>query len=835
MTIPICSPLRGWAAPLQEVPDPVFSDCMLGDGVAIHPVAGTVHAPCDGVVATLHSAGHAVTVRSDDGAEILIHIGLETVALAGDGFTPRVAVGDRVAHGDPLIDFDLDRVAQRAKSLVTPVIVTNGDAFRITRRTLDQAVGAGEALMTLEPIAADRQVWASEDGARLTRTVSVPMVHGIHARPAARIGACVRAFRAEVTLVLGDRRANARSAVALLSLDAKKDAEITIEAMGDDAALAIDAVATLIAGGMGESAGQAAVAAPAPPARQQGLPAGQLAGVTASPGIAIGRAARLTVAEIEVPRDGETPARETAALDTAIDVVRRRIGESAGDGDTVRGAIMAAHLAFLDDEDLRAAAQRDIHAGRSAGFAWRAAIRAQADVLRATGDRRLAERVDDLLDVERQVLARLIGDTASPPTLPPGSILLAHDLLPSQLIAPGVNRAAGFCLERGGPTSHVAILAASMGIPALVAMGDRLTDVAEGTPLIVDADAGLLLVDPDAATRDDYADRLARRERSRVEALAIARQPCHSADGTRVEVFANLASVADARLAAECGAEGSGLLRTEFLFIDRDNAPDEDEQVAQYQAIAEALSGRPVIVRLLDIGGDKPAPYLPIAPEENPALGLRGVRVGLDRPDLLETQIRAILRTRPAGQCRIMVPMVASLAELRAVREIVDRVAGGLALAETPVVGVMIETPAAAATADLLAAEADFLSIGTNDLTQYVLAMDRGNQAVADQVDALHPAVLRMIAATCNGAATRPGRQVGVCGGAASDTAAIPILLGLGVTELSVTPRFVPEAKAIVRRLSIETCRAHAARALELASAAEVRALARAFVSEVTP
>ncbi|WP_109806202.1 phosphoenolpyruvate--protein phosphotransferase [Sphingosinithalassobacter portus] len=839
MTIKVCSPLRGWAAPLSEVPDPVFSECMLGDGVAIHPVAGTLHAPFDGVIVTLHSAGHALTIRSDDGAEILVHIGLETVKLAGNGFTPHVAVGDRVSHGDPLIDFDLDQVAQRATSLITPVIVTNGDAFRIVQRTLNQPVGAGEALMTLEPIEVDRQVWTSEDGTRLSRMVSIPMVHGIHARPAARIGACVRAFRAEVTLVLGDRRANARSAVALLSLDAKKDAEVTIEATGDDAAQAIEALAALITGGMGETVEDAPPAAappaPDPQARQQNLPTGQLAGVTASPGIAIGHAARMTVAEIEVPRDGENPAREAAALDDAIASVGGQIGRISDDHDTVRSAIMAAHLAFLDDEDLRAAAQRDIDAGRSAGFAWRAAIRAQADVLKATGDRRLAERIDDLLDIERQVLAEITGEAAATPTLPAGTILIARDLLPSQLIGLDVDSVAGICLEQGGPTSHLAILAASMGMPALVAMGEALAGIADDTPLILDADAGRLVVDPDTVTRNDYAVRVARRDRDRAEALAAAQQPCHSADGARIEIFANLASVADAKLAADCGAEGSGLLRTEFLFLDRDHAPDENEQAAQYQAIAQALSDRPIIIRLLDIGGDKPARYVPIAPEENPALGLRGIRVGLDRPDLLETQIRAILRTQPAGQCRIMVPMVASVAELRAVREIVRRIAGELGLAQPPAVGVMIETPAAAATADLLAVEADFLSIGTNDLTQYVLAMDRGNQAVADQVDALHPAVLRMIAATCEGAATRPERQVGVCGGAASDAAAIPILLGLGVTELSVTPRFVPEAKAIVRRLSIDACRAHATHALSLASAAEVRALARTFLSEMAP
>jgi phosphocarrier protein FPr/phosphocarrier protein len=238
------------------------------------------------------------------------------------------------------------------------------------------------------------------------------------------------------------------------------------------------------------------------------------------------------------------------------------------------------------------------------------------------------------------------------------------------------------------------------------------------------------------------------------------------------------------------------------------------------------MQGRPVIVRLLDIGGDKPAPYLPLAAEKNPMLGVRGIRATLAHPELLDTQLRAILRVQPAGQCRIMVPMVTGLAELRAVRAAVERIGG------TAQVGVMIETPAAAATADLIAAEADFLSIGTNDLTQYTLAMDRENPGVAAGVDALHPAVLRLIGHTAE-SGTRRGKPVGVCGGLASDPLGIPLLIGLGVTELSTTPAFVPEAKALVRTLDLAACRTLATQALELGSASEVRAAVRAFVEKL--
>jgi phosphoenolpyruvate-protein kinase (PTS system EI component) len=322
-----------------------------------------------------------------------------------------------------------------------------------------------------------------------------------------------------------------------------------------------------------------------------------------------------------------------------------------------------------------------------------------------------------------------------------------------------------------------------------------------------------------AATQVRLAERRARR--ARAEAAAAA--PARLADGTRIEVFANLGAVDEAAAAVALGAEGCGLLRTEFLFMDRDEAPSEDEQRAAYQAIADALGGRPLIIRTLDAGSDKPVAYLPLPAQDNPALGVRGVRVSLAWPDLLRAQLRAILRVRSAGQVQIMLPMVASLAEVRAVRAILADLAAQLGVA-TPPLGVMVETPAAAITADLLAAEADFISIGSNDLAQYTLAMDRTSPELAAQVDAMHPAVLRLIGEAAAGAA-RCGRPVAVCGGLASEPAAAAILVGLGVTELSAAPAAIPELKAALRELTLPGCRALAAQALALTSAAETRAL----------
>ncbi|RYY42931.1 MAG: HPr family phosphocarrier protein, partial [Sphingomonadales bacterium] len=379
----ITAPVKGWAAPLEEVPDPVFAERMMGDGVAIHPTGSTIHAPCDGTIVALHAAGHAVTIRSAAGAEVLVHTGLDTVALKGKGFRVSVAEGAEVLRGDPLIEFDMDAVGQAATSLITPVVVINSDAFRIERRTINKMVGVGEALMTLAPIAAEVRDWAAGQGTTCHRTIIVPLVHGIHARPAARIGECARGFEAEVEIVIGDRRANVRSAVSLMGLALKQGDSILIEARGRDAGQAAQAVGDLIAGGMGESA--APVPGPVPTPVTPTAPEGALAGITAAPGLAIGTAAWLAAEAPEIARDAADPAAEGTAFDAALAKVSTYIGQAATRGSVAQRQILEAHLAFLGDEDLLAAARGHIAAGRTAGFGWSQAIAAQTVVLRASG------------------------------------------------------------------------------------------------------------------------------------------------------------------------------------------------------------------------------------------------------------------------------------------------------------------------------------------------------------------------------------------------------------------------------------------------------------------
>jgi phosphocarrier protein FPr/phosphocarrier protein len=823
----LLAPLAGWSAPIDETPDPVFAEKMLGDGIAIDPTLGELRAPCDGEVIAVHEARHAVTIRAEAGAEVLLHVGLDTVALGGEGFSVCVAVGQAVAAGDLLLRFDLDLIVRRARSLVSPVVVTNGESFVIERVVTGREVALGEPVLTLRAVSSAGPEAEARDGPELRRRARVALPHGLHARPAALLAREAAKFPCAIEVEAGERIANARSPVAVMALGVRSGDEIGLCARGPEAAAALEALSAVVsdAGVAADFAEPPPPLAPAtPPAAPDASPLATLGGVPAAPGLAIGAAVRLVEPEVVVDERAGAPDEERGRLSDALAAVKtkllQRLNAERGQG----REILEAHLAFLDDSGLADAAEAAIRNGGSAGVAWRDAIGGYVARLESLSDARISERAADLVDLERQVLVELSGEITTEIMLPDSAVVLADDLLPSQLMALDATRLAGLATSRGGPTSHVAILAAAMNIPAVVALGPRLMAIEDGALVILDGEAGRLRVAPGPSEIEAAQTRLSRRLESRAEARAAAAEPCRTADGTRIEVFANLGRPEEASIAALNGAEGCGLLRTEFLFLDRDAAPSEDEQLAAYQAIADTLEGRPLVIRTLDVGADKPVAYLPMPPQENPALGIRGLRVGFAWPSLLRTQLRAILRVRPAGQARIMLPMVASLAELTAARRIIAEVASELGAA-VPQVGVMVETPAAAVTADLLAADAEFLSLGTNDLAQYALAMDRTAAELAAQVDALHPAVLRLIRQTALGAAPHR-RLVAVCGAIAGDLAAAPILIGLGVTELSAPPGAIPELKAAIRRLTLSQCRDIAERALAQASTADVRALA---------
>jgi phosphoenolpyruvate-protein phosphotransferase len=594
---------------------------------------------------------------------------------------------------------------------------------------------------------------------------------------------------------------------------------IAVEASGRDADKALELVIPLLGGAQAHPPGSPAQS---PPDQVAGK---VLKGVVASRGMALGRAILLQEEELATVEAGQGVLHEKAELERARGAVRAHLLALKKQASAVAREVIEAHLEFIDDVDLIERATAEIARGKSAGYAWRASVRESVRILSALDDPRMKERVGDLLDIESQVLRALRGEAVEQTrALPENAVLIARDLKPSQVVTLDASRIAGLCTARGGATSHVAILAASMGVPALVALGDDVLSIGEGTWLMLDAEAGRLhRLDDERAKHDAENLLLQKRERARNERIA-AQQECRTADGVRVHVWANLAGLADAQAAVTQGAEGCGLLRTEFLFLDRPIAPDEREQLEQYQGVARVLGERPLTIRTLDIGGDKPVPYLSLPNEPNPALGLRGVRTSLWRPDLLRTQLRALLRTEPARNLRILIPMVTDITEVQTVRSLLEDIASELGLNNLPPLGAMIETPASALLAPELAEVVDFFSIGTNDLTQYVLAMDREHSDLAARIDGLHPAVLRTMRLVSDAASARQ-REIAVCGGLASDPAAAAILIGLGIRELSCVPSSIPQLKATIRVLRIDACERLAAQALEAKTAEEVRGL----------
>jgi len=832
----LIAPLSGVIYPLERVPDPVFAQKLVGDGISIDPTDACLLAPCAGEVIHLHAAAHAVTMRAAGNVEVLMHIGIDTVALKGAGFTPRVKPGDHVKAGAPLIDFDLDHVATHAKSLLTQIIITNGDAVKTMERASGTVRAGTDRLLTLTLSDGSIAASASEGATVTSDAILVPNPTGLHARPAAVLASVAKSFQSEVKLQRGERVANARSITAIMGLEVERGHKVVVIAKGPDAKEAVAKLSKLIAEGLGDE-GCAPAPAPAtttvakitePPPRPRSTDPNVLLGVAASPGLAVGTVFQVQRAEIVVVEEGHGVAREQQLLAEAIEKARAQLdalrAQLHSKADPAKAAIFAAHAELLEDPDFLEIANSAIAKGKSAAFAWKNATQLHAQRLASLRNELLAQRANDVRDVGGRVLELLTGVAHKPPSYPQGSILIAEDLTPSDTATMERSLVVGFATVRGGATSHVAILARSLEIPAIAGVEPRALEISTGTPIILDGGKGSLRLNPAPAEIERIRQRQTRHEARRTADIAHAQEPAVTSDGKRIAVFANIGGLKDAEQVVEVGGEGVGLLRSEFLFMDRTAAPSEDEQAASYTAILRATGPQmPVIIRTLDVGGDKPLSYLPIPREDNPFLGERGIRVGLDRPEVLRTQLRALLRAAGGSKLHVMFPMIATVQELRDAKAVLGEEAAALGLAPFPC-GIMVEVPAVAVMAHVFAAEADFFSIGTNDLTQYTLAMDRGHPKLAPKVDALNPAVLRLIAQTIEGAHAHQ-RLVGVCGGVAGDSHAVPILVGLGIDELSVSLPAIPTVKAQIRRLSLAACRDLAQRALTCATAEEVRAL----------
>ena len=660
---------------------------------------------------------------------------------------------------------------------------------------------------------------------------------GLHARPAANFVRTANQFQAEITVRKGSTVANAKSINQVATLGVRQGETIRITAVGPDGAAALEAMQKLAAENFGEAETEhePEVISPAEPSP---VDAGELSGLAASPGIALGPVLqyrpKLPTIKRETAKDSEAEwERLQTAVQTAVtelEALRKQTEQQVG---AQEAAIFEAHKLILQDPDLQTAVKNSLEQDKiNAAAAWHEAIEATAVSYQKMEDPYFQARAADVRDVGNRVLRHLLQVALPSLKAERPYILVAVDLTPSDTAQLDPKQVLGICTELGGTTAHSAILARALGIPAVVGVGQQLAEIADGQLLGIDGATGLLWLEPDEAQVQKLEQAQAEWQARQQAAKEASQAPAQTADEVRIEVAANIGGPKDTEVALSYGAEGVGLFRTEFLFLDRNEAPSEEEQFQAYRQVVAGLGKRPLIIRTLDVGGDKPLPYLDLGQEDNPFLGWRGIRFCLDKPEIFMPQLRAILRASvddegaPAN-VKLMFPMIGTLAELRRAKEMLQTAREELQAEERPFdpnlsVGIMIELPSAVAVADLLAAEVNFFSIGTNDLTQYVMAADRGNANVSELAQALQPAVLRLIQQTAV-AAEKAGIWVGMCGELAGNALATPLLLGLGLTELSMAAPAIPSVKAALRNWSLPEAKALAAEIVQLDSVTAVQ------------
>ena len=758
-----------------------------------------------------------------------------------DGVVVLMDLGSAVLSAELALDLLSDQAlrdrvtlspAPIVEGLIVAAVAAAGGASRaeVAAEARDALMGKSAHLSTAEDDAAPDR--GDVDAQEIVAVFSVDNPHGLHARPAARLVSEVRALDATVelrNLTTGAGPAPAGSLSRVATLAALQGHEVEVRASGRQAQEAVEHLLALARRRFDETPEDAAeLAIPA----RSGAPSGPLA---ASPGIAIGSVRRLTPVPVDLAQQpvGE-PAAEWRRIVESVAAVRREIEHvrviTAREVGAEQASIFDAHLSLLTDAEMLADVKARLGSDTGAVAAWAGCLAEVEREWATLPDPYLRERAADVHAVGHQVLRALTGGAAR--QLTAMGVLVADDLTPAETAGLDLELVTGVVLAEGSPSSHAAILARARDIPVVVAAGPEVLGIPEGSTVIIDGGSGELHVDPSPELLEEYRRRSSVAGEQRARQLALAEEPAVTRDGVSFVVAANLGSVADACAALAAGADGAGLVRTEFLFLDRSDAPDVEEQEREYDAIARAMGGRRITLRTLDVGGDKPLSYLPMPQEANPFLGQRGIRLSLEHRDLLRDQMAAICHTARHSPTRIMIPMVSTPGEMIEARQVLTEAAGASGLPADLHIGTMIEVPSAALKIEAFLPYVDFVSIGTNDLTQYTLAAERGNGAVANLADALDPGVLRLIDHVCR--AARDRIDVGVCGEAASDELAIPVLVGLGVRELSVSPPAVPRVKAAIRELDVERCAALAQVALTLADADDVRKMVLAMLSELT-
>ena len=839
----IKSPIEGIVYPIENVPDQVFAQKMVGDGIAIEPISNVVCAPFDGQITTVHASNHAVALKAN-GVELLIHIGVDTVLLKGEGFKSFVKVGQNVKQGQTLIEFDLDKVATKVKSLITSVIITNTDKMEQIIPTDIKKIDKNKTLLEVKLFGQkiEKENLKQNSKEETSNKILIKNHLGIHARPAATFVNTAKKFQSDIKVLINNNSANGKSVMSLMGLDIRYKDKIIIKAKGEDSSSAIKDLENLIKEGLGEKVDEIENVAEEliinEEEKEESLlfkkefDENKISGIIASSGLAIGKVCFLEEEKFIFDKFTKNKEQEIFKLDKAIfsatEELKSLEEKFISQGLPEKAKIFSAHQELLSDPQIYEQTVNLIKKDYSAEHALNEVINLDIKKLQSLKNPLLQERAIDLKDICNRVLYLLLGKKKEEQVINKGSIIIAEDLSPSQTANLDPKKVVAFCTTKGGATSHSAILARALNIPALVGLNERILKLNNEQKIVVDAKEGNLLLNPSDAQITKIKSNIQKQEQQNKINKNNAKLDAITTDGIKIEVAANIGSVKESDDLEQNGANGVGLLRSEFLFLQKTKAPTEQEQFESYRDILKNISNnQPLIVRTMDVGGDKPLNYLPLDKEDNPFLGMRGIRVSLDKPSLLRTQIRAILRAQEFGNIHIMFPMISSLDELLLAKEIVKDEAQKLGLKTVPL-GIMIEVPSAAIIADVLAKEVDFFSIGTNDLTQYTLAMDRGHPKLAALADALNPSVLQLIKQTID-AGKKHNVWCGICGGVAGDINATALFVGLGIKELSLSAVNIANVKARIRELDINKCKELGAKVLNSKTTIEVHKLLDEF------
>lgn len=840
-------PMDGIFLGIENLPDPTFAEGLLGPGFAINPFHGEVIAPFDGTIIQIHPSHHALTLQHKNGLEFLLHLGIDTVKLKGAGFSLHCQEKQVVKKGDRLITWDLDYCGLHAKSLLSAFIFLKNSSlveidkelkFQIVRRgqTLGQMTSEGKILgHTLSP---NHGSASNERGIPLTsglrsQEFTFDLPQGMHARPAAKILQFAKNLNGEYYLAKGDLQAPLTSVTLLLSLNIQASDKVSIWSPQKNSS-EFERVFHFLKNLREDNL----------PLERQKEPAAEkisetaknvLTALSASSGMARGLLANLKHVRYDIPEHKESAELELNHWTSCLVSARKELNHLVQISEPKSSEIFSAHLALLDDSHLLQQVKLQIQNGNSAARAWKNVFESSAQELSISKNHFLAERAADLRDLGDRLLRLLLKLESHPELQLSGKILYSEEITPSQVILFSQSQVAGLISSKGGTSGHAAILARSLQIPFLVNLHLDETLLAQAnTEVLLNAYEGSLTIQPNAKQILSFEEFKSQKEKQQQSYRASKELPAVTRDGQRIEIAANLGSIQDSLRLKDSGADGIGLLRTEFIFLEQESPPSVEIQKNIFQNLADSLPNKNFVVRTLDIGGDKSLPYLNLAREENPFLGIRGIRLSLKFPELFENQLRALARTKHSGKLSIMFPMVTELSEFLTAKDKALEIFRAEGNQQDVDFGIMIEVPSSALLAESFAPHVDFFSIGTNDLSQYTLAMDRGHHELASTLDSAHPSVLKLIAMTAV-AGQKYKKWVGVCGNFASDPLAIPLLLGLGVDELSVSLSSVAEVKALIRNVHLSDCQKLSQLCLAQSNAREVRALMQNFQIQNQP